>query len=69
MKTRTPAVPGPRACWRTLNVIAPCDVCGAHPVVVHVPLHERGFRCPEHCPHCRPAAGAAVNELSEGECA
>jgi hypothetical protein len=61
-KPRTTAVPGPRDCWRTRNVIAPCDVCGAHPEVVHVPMRGRGFRCSEHCEYCVPAASAPADQ-------
>ena len=37
MKTRTPVARGSRDCFRTRNVSAPCDVCGARPEVVHIP--------------------------------
>jgi hypothetical protein len=55
-ENRTDVLRGPRDCWRTKNVWAPCDVCGAHPEVVHVPMHGRGFRCAAHCENCNPAA-------------
>jgi hypothetical protein len=53
----------PRNCWRTRNVAPSCDVCGARPEVVHVPMHGKGFRCPEHCENCGPAASNREGEL------
>jgi hypothetical protein len=55
MKTGT-SVRSPRDCLRTRNVSAPCDVCGARPEVVHIPINGRGSRCSEHCENCTPAA-------------
>jgi hypothetical protein len=52
MKIKTEVVRGPRDCWRTRNVSAPCDVCGARREVVHVPMRGRGFRCSAHCENC-----------------
>jgi hypothetical protein len=63
MKAWTDVVRSPRDCLRTRNVSAPCDVCGARPEVVHVPMHGRGLRCPAHCENCSPAATVQQGEL------
>jgi hypothetical protein len=47
-----PPTAGPSACWRSKNVSAPCDKCGAKSEVCHMPTHERGFYCAAHCPVC-----------------
>ena len=52
--------------FRTRNVSAPCDVCGAWPEVVHIPMHGRGFRCSEHCENCGPAANSREREHQAG---
>jgi hypothetical protein len=59
---RADLVRGPRDCLRTRKVSAPCDVCGARPEVMHVPMHGRGFRCSEHCENCQPAATVRLCE-------
>ena len=56
---------GPSNCWRTRNVAASCDVCGARPEVVHIPMHGRGFRCQEHCENCGPAQKSHLGTLGE----
>jgi uncharacterized Zn finger protein len=66
MKTRTAVARSPRDCFRTRNVSAPCDVCGARPEVVHIPMHGRGFRCSEHCENCGPAANIREREHQAG---
>ena len=53
MKTRMPVARGSRDCFRTRNVSAPCDVCGAHsenraytdarPILVNAALLTLGF--------------------------
>lgn len=53
---RSDVIRGPRACWRSRSLEAVCDVCGANPVPVHIPMHEAGFYCGRHCPCCTPPA-------------
>jgi uncharacterized Zn finger protein len=63
VKTRREIAGRPRDCWRTRNVSASCDVCGARPEVVHIPTRGRGFRCSEHCENCGPAVSRPEGEL------
>lgn len=56
MKNHEDLVRGPRSCWRTRNLSAPCTVCGCYSDPVHVPLDRSGFFCAVHCPNCQPAA-------------
>lgn len=55
-RNRSDLLRGPRACWRTSNVAAPCKICGAYSATTHSPLHLAGFFCPTCCPACQPAA-------------
>jgi len=59
-----------RQCWRSANMSAPCQTCGAlcglgaaGQAVVHVATQAPGFYCGRCCPLCSPpAAGQAVVE-------
>lgn len=58
--------------WRSRNIAARCDVCGAWPEEIHLPLKRHGFFCAEHCPCCNqaeesgPPAPAPASVASDG---
>jgi hypothetical protein len=43
-------------------VSAPCDECGLKSETCHMPFHERGFYCSDHCPVCAVEAVGAAQE-------
>ncbi len=48
---------GPKGCWRSVNVAAPCDVCGRYSTVTHTPMDRMHLHyCAQHCQACNPAA-------------
>ena len=57
-----PARRGPRACWRTRNVAAPCAVCGEYGSPVHMPLNQAGFFCGATC--C-PVCARSQNKIKD----
>jgi hypothetical protein len=49
-----PASRGPRACWRSRNINAPCKNCGRYDAPSHAPTDEVGFYCGACCLKCSP---------------
>jgi len=49
-----PAGRGPRACFRSKNLAAPCTKCGQYDSSTHVPIDEVAFYCQACCPRCSP---------------
>ena len=44
---------GPKSCWRSPNVSAPCRVCGRYSPVTHTdPCDLARSYCRIHCPSC-----------------
>ena len=63
---KSPTARGPRSCFRSAHVAAPCSVCGAYSSPVHMPINGRKLFCPAHCPECNRLADHETHAESEG---
>jgi hypothetical protein len=52
MNSAASATRGPRRCFRSEHVSAPCATCNTYATPVHIPLQMAVFYCGPHCPIC-----------------
>src|ERR1019366_5754425 len=53
-------IPGPYACWRSVDIKLPCLTCGGKTSPMHSPTRLPGVFCSACCPCCNPALHASA---------